>query len=498
MSIRAMGHLGQQGMVGPMWRETQGGRGGVGGWEPAHILGREAQSPHYHGSPGDRYASEGQDYAILTLAAAEKAEQREADGSRSTWEDEVAGEVAERAPGRALSEGPAMAETYPIQRILMAPGPSNVHPRVLQAMMAPLAGHRDPEFLAIMDETADLLRQVFVTQNVATFSLPATGGAGMEASLVNLLEPGDTAVIGVAGFFAARMVEIAQRCGARTVVVQGEWGKALDPDDFRKALQQHPAKVVALVHGETSTGVSQPLAEIARLAHENGALVAVDAVATLGGVELSVDAWQLDITYSGSQKCLSAPPGLAPITISPAAMNAIRSRRSKVQSWYLDLSLHERYWSPEHAYHHTAPVLNIYALREALRLVMEEGLRERYDRHKLHSQALCAGLEAMGLQLFVDPPYRLPSVVTVRVPEGVNEARVRGALLKEYGVQISGGLGDYAGRMWRIGVMGYSASRPNVLLLLGALEATLQREGHRLSPGAGLAAAEQVYHGTAG
>lgn len=395
------------------------------------------------------------------------------------------------------AEPVALDELDPPARIMMTPGPANLHPRVLRALVAPLVGHKDPYYAAVMRDTADLLRRVFQTSNPATFALPASGGSGMEAALVNLLEPGDTAVVLEAGYFASRMTEIAARIGARVVRVTAEWGRTIEPDQVAAALRGPGAgaKVLAVVHGETSTGVCQPLAEIARLAHDHGALVVVDAVPSLGGQDLPVDALGLDVVYSGSQKCLGAPPGTAPITLSPRAVAALERRKTKVQSWYFDLLLHARYWSPEGAYHHTAPVQNVYALREALRLIVEEGLAERCARHERHSRALQAGLEALGLRLFGDLRHRLYPVVPVCVPAGVDAQRLRHELLAEFDLEIAGGIGELAGRIWRIGVMGYSAQRRNVVLLLAALATLLQRQGWRLDPGAALAAAERVYRG---
>ncbi|HZU06791.1 MAG TPA: alanine--glyoxylate aminotransferase family protein [Chloroflexota bacterium] len=374
-------------------------------------------------------------------------------------------------------------------RLLMAPGPTNLPPAVLQALIAPLTGHKDPAYLQVMDDLAALLRDVFVTHNAVTLALPGTGGAGMEACLVNLLEPGERVVIGVNGLFGERMVEIARRIGAEVVPVPAEWGQIVEPDAVRRALADGRTKLVALVHGETSTGVHQPVEEIAAIAREYEALLALDAVATLGGIPVLCDQWGVDLCYSGSQKCLSAPPGAAPVTVSARGMEAIRHRRTPVASWYMDLSLHERYWLGERIYHHTAPVLTMYALREACRLVLEEGLEARWARHARLGRALMAGLEALGLQLFAAPPYRLATVAAVRVPEGVDDARVRGLLLDEFGIEIAGGLGPYAGRLWRIGVMGYSASEPNITLVLAALAEALRREGWRADGGAGVAAA---------
>ena len=387
------------------------------------------------------------------------------------------------------------ALTYPPERLLLAPGPTNIHPRVMQAMAAPVLGHKDPRFLDIMDETAALMRYVFQTRNRVTIALPGTGGAGMEATLVNLIEPGDTAVVLDGGYFAGRMAEIADRCGARVEVVKAEWGQAIDPDQVDAALRRAGrVKLVAAVHGETSTGIEHPIADIARVARAHGALVAVDAVPTLGGMWLPVDEWGIDVCYSGSQKCLSAPPGLAPITVSEAAMQAINGRQGKVRSWYFDLDILSRYWSRERVYHHTAPINMTYALREALRLVQEEGLENVVRRISRCSAGVLAGLQAMGLKLFSDPAHRMATVIAVWVPEGVDGAAVRSMLLDTFNIEISGGLGAYAGKLWRIGVMGHSASARNLLTLLAALEAALLSQNYRLEPGAGVRAALAAFN----
>ncbi|MBI1747232.1 MAG: alanine--glyoxylate aminotransferase family protein [Acidobacteria bacterium] len=392
---------------------------------------------------------------------------------------------------------PKNSLTFPPERLLLAPGPTNLHSRVLQALIAPILGHKDPRFLDIMDETAALLRYVFQTRNKVTLALPGTGGAGMEATLVNLLEPGDTVVVLDAGYFAARMVEIADRCRARVIVHQTEWGRAVDIDSLEAALQQAGrVKLVAAVHGETSTGVEHPIAEIARVAHAHGALLAVDAVPTLGGVWLPVDEWQIDICYSGSQKCLSAPPGLAPITVSEPAMQVIHQRKTKVQSWYHDLSILSRYWSRERVYHHTAPINMTYALREALVLIQEEGLETVIQRIGVLSAGVLAGLQAMGLELFSDPAHRLTTVVAVKTPTGIDEARVRATLLETFNIEISGGLGAYAGKLWRIGIMGHSARPRNLLAFLAALEMVLREQGHATEPGVGPRVACEVFSRT--
>lgn len=384
----------------------------------------------------------------------------------------------------------------PPRRVLMAPGPTNLPPAVLQALIAPITGHKDPYFLTIMDETAALLRYVFQTTNETTLSLPGTGGAGMESSIANLVQPGDTAVVCVSGLFGARMAEIARRSGAEIVQVSAPWGRPVDPEDLRRAMAGRRVRVVTIVHGETSTGVLQPMEELSEIARDNGAFLVVDAVATIGGLPVTPDAWNSAICYGASQKCLSAPPGVAPVTVSPEAIDYVRGRGrySPVPVWYLDLAEHSAYWfAQERVYHHTAPVPLIYALHEACRLIAEEGIEARWARHALHQQALVAGLEAMGIQLFADPSYRLTTVVSACVPKGVTDARVRGELLSEYGIEISGGLGEYAGRIWRIGVMGHSANRNNITLLLSALEGLLARQGYGSVGGAGVAAADAVY-----
>lgn len=383
-----------------------------------------------------------------------------------------------------------IGELRPGQRVLMGPGPSELDPRVLRALATPVVGHLDPDFLAIMNDTRDLIRSAFGTQNRLTLAMSGTGSAGMETCLVNLLEPGDRALVCVIGAFGQRMVDIVERTGAECVVVEAPWGKAIDPADVEAALKQGAFKLVALVHVETSTGVRQPVEDIARLAHEHGALVVLDAVSSLGGAPVPVDEWQVDAAYSGSQKCISAPPGLAPVTLNERARAAIGQRRTKVQSWYLDLTMIEHYWGEARAYHHTAPISNVYALREALRIAAEEGWEARWERHRRLGAALQAGLEAMGLSLIAEAGLRAPMVTAVHVPEGVDEALVRRRLLTDYGLEIAGGLGQFKGRAWRIGLMGHSCRWKNVVLCLTALSTALQAQGYKTSTDAALAAAE--------
>lgn len=390
--------------------------------------------------------------------------------------------------------GPHFRELTPPQRILMAPGPTNLPSAVSQALIAPITGHKDPYFLHVMDETAELLRYLFQTTNETSMSLPGTGGAGMEAALGNLLQPGDTAVVCVNGLFGARMAEIARRSGAEVIQVDAPWGRAVDPDDVRQAMAGCKARILTTVHGETSTGVEQPMDELGKIAREEGAFLVVDAVATLGGIPVRPDDWGAAICYAASQKCLSAPPGLAPITVSAEAMDYVRGRANVVPDWYFDLTQHRSYWfAAERVYHHTAPVLLVYALHEAARIIAEEGIEARWARHSLHQQALVAGLEAMDIELFAEPAHRLTTVVAIRVPDGVGDPRLRTELLNEYGIEIAGGLGEYAGKIWRVGIMGHSATRNNVVLLLSALELLLARQGYGSANGAGVAAASATY-----
>ncbi len=388
-----------------------------------------------------------------------------------------------------------MMTLQPPHRILMGPGPSNVDYRVYRALTTPITGHMDPEFMKIMDGVQGRLRALFRTANPVTIPISGTGSAGMEAALVNFIEPGDTVVISSGGVFAERMCDIAERAGARLLRVEAEWGTPAEPNRAEEALRSAgaPVKLLAVVHGETSTGVLQPLEPLARLAREHGALFVVDAVATLGGAPVDVDGIGIDICYSGSQKCLSCPPGLAPITISPRANDLLLRRKSKVQSWYLDLSMVEKYWGGERTYHHTAPISMIYALAVALELVEEEGLEARWRRHARNMEGLLAGLQALGLSSLPQPSYRMPTLAAVLVPEGVGDASIRSRLLARYNIEIAGGLGKFRGRLWRIGLMGSSSSEANVLLLLAALETLLAEDGFAKAEGKGVAAAQQVF-----
>lgn len=378
-------------------------------------------------------------------------------------------------------------------RILLAPGPSLPPPSVLTAMAAPPMSPMDPAFFPILDDIVTSLRQVFQTSNEVTFPISGTGTAGMEASFVNTIAPGTRVLIASAGYFAERMAEVARRVGAEVTVVEAPWGQMVDPAAVDRALRRSAAQIVGFVHVETSTGVCHPCPELAGIAHNHGALAIVDAVASLGGVDIPVDRWEIDVCYSGSQKCLSAPPGLAPLTMNPRAREA---RRQTIPSFYLDVELMWKYWGPTRLYHHTVPVPLLFALQEALHLMQAEDLTTRFDRHRRHAVALWAGLEALGLELFVPVALRSPTVTTVKVPEGVDDSRVRRRLLEEYGIEIAGGLGPLRGKLWRIGLMGYTAQERFVLMVLRALEAILQGERFAVESGAAARAASQVLAGT--
>lgn len=381
------------------------------------------------------------------------------------------------------------------QRILLGPGPSDVHPRVLAAMARPVVGHLDPIFLSMMDEVQDGLRRVFGTANKLTLPMSGTGSSGMETAFVNLIEPGDRVVVGVNGFFGMRMCDIAGRCGAEVIPVEAPWGQPVDPDDVRKAARGG-AEVIAVVHAETSTGALTPLEPLAEIARAVDALLVVDCVTSLGGMAVDVDRVGIDVAYSGTQKCLSTPPSLAPITVSERALDRMRRRQRKVQSWYLDLTMLSQYWAEGAGgrfYHHTAPITAIYALHEALRLIAEEGLEARFRRHATAGAALQAGLQALGLEILASDGFRLPMLTAAVVPDGLDESAIRRQLLNDYGIEIGGGLGPVAGKVWRFGLMGYSAQRRNVVLVLAALEQLLRRAGAKIDPGAGVAAAEAVF-----
>ena len=354
--------------------------------------------------------------------------------------------------------------------MLFRSGPSNIAPTVYTALAKPMVGHLDPVFVQLMEEVKAMLRAVFQTSNEMTFPISGTGSAGMEFCFVNLIEPGDEVIIGVNGVFGTRMCDVAARCGAKVTRVESPWGQIITPGQIADALKTCPKpKLVAIVHAETSTGALTPPAEIAKLAHDAGALFVLDTVTSLGGCNVALDAWGVDAVYSGTQKCLSAPPGLAPVSLSPRALQVATSRKTKVQSWYLDVNLLASYWGQERVYHHTAPISMNYALHEALRLVLEEGLENRWRRHEQNHLLLKAGLEKLGLTLTAQEGHRLWQLNAVSVPAGVDEAAVRKRLLTEFNIEIGAGLGPLKGKVWRIGLMGETSKRENVETLLGAL-----------------------------
>jgi len=391
-----------------------------------------------------------------------------------------------------IADAPMIAQLNPPRRVLLGPGPSPVDDRVLRAMSAPLLGHLDPLFLRTMDEIQTLLRYVFETNNRLTIPVSGTGSAGMEATVANLLEPGDEIVVCINGYFGERMSEMVSRLGARPVRVECEWGGPVDLEKTRAAWRSSNARAIFAVQAETSTGVLQQIAPLREIADERDGLLIVDTVTSIGAHSIGVDRHQIDACYAGTQKALSCPPGLAPVTFSERAINKIKSRQTKVSSWYLDASLIIAYWGGERTYHHTAPISMNYALHEALRIVAEEGLEARQQRHALNHRALVAGVEAMGLKMQVAPEHRLWTLNAVSVPEGVDEARVRRHLLDEFNIEIGGGLGVFKGRIWRVGLMGAGSTANNVILLLGALEKALMAEGFKVKA-SGVSAAAAVY-----
>lgn len=394
----------------------------------------------------------------------------------------------------STDQGPSLVEAPP-RRILLGPGPSMVHPRVYEALSRPLVGHLDPLFLELMTQLQQRLRQVFCTENQMTIAISGTGSAGMEAAFVNLVEPGDEVLVCVNGVFGNRMSDIVGRTGGTLHRIDRPWGEVFDPQEIEDALDRAPrARIVAIVHAETSTGALQPLVDIGRICRQRDCLLLVDAVTSLAGVELRIDDWLIDACYSGTQKCVSCPPGLAPLTIGPRAVEKLQQRKSKVASWYLDLTMIQQYWAErQRTYHHTAPISMNYGLHEALGLILEEGLDQRYDRHRRHSAALMAGLGALGFEPSAQQGHRLPVLNAVQVPEGVDEAALRGQLLSDYNIEIGGGLGELAGRVWRIGLMGESARRDNVEALLTALGELLAPDAEPSLAGPALEAAREVY-----
>tara|TARA_B100001123_G_C15217813_1_gene989984 strand:- start:100 stop:1227 length:1128 start_codon:yes stop_codon:yes gene_type:complete len=359
----------------------------------------------------------------------------------------------------------------PPDRILMGPGPSDVPPTVLEAMSRPLVGHLDPSFITMMEEIKAMLREVFLTKNEMTFPVSGTGSAGMEFCFVNLIEPGDEVVIGVNGVFGTRMADVATRCGARVTKVEAEWGRIIEPAQIAEAIAGKTPKLVAIVHAETSTGALTPVEEISQIVHDAGALLLLDAVTSLGGCPVRLDDWAVDAVYSGTQKCLSCPPGLSPVSLSPRAMEVVKERGGGVQSWYLDVNLLANYWGDgARVYHHTAPISMAYALHEALRLVLEEGLENRWARHESNHQALRVGLDQLGLGIASQEGHQLWQLNAVTVPEGTDEATIRSSLLNDHGIEIGPGLGPLAGKVWRVGLMGHSCQEKNVDAFLGAMK----------------------------
>lgn len=358
-------------------------------------------------------------------------------------------------------------------RLLLGPGPSMVDPRILSAMITPIVGHLDPLFINLMDQIKTMLQSVFITKNQLTIPISGTGSAGMEAAIANLIEPNDNVLICINGYFGERLAEMARRYRANVNTIRVPWGKVFNPDDIKQAIKNKKYKVVAIVHAETSTGVLQPLEEIINAVHEQDGLIIVDAVTSLGGIPLFVDDWGIDVCYSGTQKCLSSPPGLSPITFGPRAVDCLLKRDTPVSSWYLDLSLVQKYWGQERTYHHTAPISANYALFESLLLVLEEGLEARWKRHIKNAEFLWDGLKDLGLECLVEKTIRLPSLTTIRIPKGIDDLTVRRRLLNEFNIEIAGGLGDFKGQVWRIGLMGYSSNQTNIAILLDALRKIL-------------------------
>jgi alanine-glyoxylate transaminase / serine-glyoxylate transaminase / serine-pyruvate transaminase len=387
-----------------------------------------------------------------------------------------------------------IGELNPPHRLMLTPGPSSMDPRVYRALATPLVGHLDPWFKGCMDDTQVLLRQIFQTENRLTMPISASGSGGIEASVVNSLEAGDEAIICVNGLFSDRMAVIASHTPAKVTKVEAPYGKPVDAEDVRRAGKGKKIKIVGLAQGETSSGVLTQLEPFRKVADELGALLVVDTVASLAAVPLHVDRERVDICFSGSQKAISAPPGMSPVTVSPRAEEAFRNRKTKVQSWYFDLTTAMNYWGKERLYHHTPPVSLIYALREAMRIVVEEGLPARWERHRMNQLALIAGIEAMGMELLVKKSAdRLPTVTAVMIPDTIDDAKVRNQLLDEFNIEIAGGLGPLKGKIWRVGLMGHCSQKPYVLLFLAALEKVLLDQGKRVPSGAGVGAAVQSY-----
>ncbi len=361
----------------------------------------------------------------------------------------------------------------------MGPGPLDIHPSVYRALSAPVIGHLDPEFLKVIARIGELLRPIFGTENRVTNTTPGTGTSGMESCVANLVSPGDSVLCCVHGYFGDRIRQMCERQEADITVIEGDWGHPTDPARIEEACKARAFQTISIVHAETSTGVLQPIDDVARIAQENGAMILLDTVTSLGGVEVKVDQWGIDAAYSCSQKCIGCPPGLAPVTFSDRALRRIADRRSPVRSWYLDIRLLDKYWSPQPTYHHTSSSTLNYGLMEALTLIHEEGIANRLDRHMRNHQALVAGIEAMGLSMLVEPRFRLPTLNTIRIPEGADDIRTRGYLLENFNLEIGGGLGSLAGKVWRVGLMGYSSRTENILFFLSSLSRALAVQGVR-------------------
>jgi alanine-glyoxylate transaminase/serine-glyoxylate transaminase/serine-pyruvate transaminase len=382
--------------------------------------------------------------------------------------------------------------TPPI-RTLLGPGPSDIHPRVLAALARPTVGHLDPYYLRVMDELQGMLREVFRTKNRMTMAISGTGSAGQEAAVLNLVEPGEKVLVCVNGVFGGRLADMAQRAGGKVTKIERPWGEVFTVGEVKEALAREKPKVVAIVMAETSTGAWQPVKEIAAAVRDAGAMLILDTVTALGGIPVEIDEWQVDAVYSGTQKCLSCPPGLAPVSFSDRAVEKILKRREKVRSWYLDISLLANYWGSDRVYHHTAPINMTYALHEALRLVLEEGLEACFARHRKNHEALKAGLAAIGIGYATQAGHELPQLNAVQIPPGVDDLAIRKSLLERFGIEIGAGLGAFKGKVWRIGLMGYASRQANVLLLLAALEQLLAENVHKFDHGAGVAAANAVF-----
>lgn len=379
-------------------------------------------------------------------------------------------------------------------RILLGPGPSIANPRVLKAMTTPMLGYLDADFVEIMDDTVTLLRQVYATKNSITFPVSGTGTAGMETALTNVIEPGDNVIVGINGYFGSRIADIAERCRASVMSVNSDWGDIIKPDQIADACKKVSPKLVAVVHAETSTGILQPLEEIIEIAHQHDALFLADCVTSLGGQPVELDARAIDIAYSCTQKCLAGPPGLSPVSFSDRAVDVIRNRKTHIQSFYMDVTLLEEYWmGTTRKYHHTVSMSMVYALREALRVVVEEGESARYQRHERNADALIAGAEAIGLEPAAVEGHRAPMLTTLRIPDGVDDATIRKRLIQDFGIEIGGGLGIFAGKAWRIGLMGDAANEQNVLLVLNAIEQLLNELGYSVETGTAVSAAAAAY-----